>query len=56
MNDNAFSLESISQLRSEAHSTIRHHAAEIVGISSAIGDVDAALRLADLIDGSAVRE
>ena len=45
MNDNAFSLKSISQLRSEAHSTIRHHAAEIVSISSAISDVDAALRL-----------
>ena len=45
MNDNTLSLESISRLRSEAHATIRHHAAEIVSLSSAIGDVDAALRL-----------
>ena len=45
MDPNALSLESISRLRSEAHATIRHHAAEIVSLSSAIGDVDAALRL-----------
>ena len=43
MDSNALSLESISRLRSEAHATIRHHAAEIVSLSSAI--VDAALRL-----------
>ena len=46
MNSNHLSLESISSLRFEAHATIRHHAAEIVSISSAISDVDAALRLA----------
>ena len=40
-----FSLESISLLRSEAHATIRHHAAEIVSLSSSISDVDTALRL-----------
>lgn len=43
--DNALSLDRISQLRSEAHATIRYHAAEIVSLSSAISDVDAALRL-----------
>lgn len=43
--DNALSLDRISQPRSEAHATIRHHAAEIVSLSSAITDVDAALRL-----------
>ena len=72
--DNTLSLESISRLRSEAHATIRHHAAEIISISSAITDIDAALmlsiaersidesqhlvdaarRLAALLDGSAV--
>ena len=46
MNDNTLSLESISRLKSEAHATIRHHAAEIVSLSSAVSDVDAALRLA----------
>ena len=45
MNSNTLSLESISRLRSEAHATIRHHAAEIVSLSSAITDVDASLRL-----------
>ena len=40
-----FSLDAISKLKGEAHATIRHHAAEIVSLSSAIGDVDAALRL-----------
>ena len=45
MNSNHLSLESISRLRSEAHATIRHLAAEIISISSAISDVDAALRL-----------
>ena len=45
MNDNTLSLESISRLRSEAHATIRHHAAEIVSISSAITDVDADIQL-----------
>ena len=45
MDSNTLSLESISNLRSEAHAAIRHHAAEIVSLSSAIGDVDAALRL-----------
>ena len=45
MDSNTLSLESISRLRSEAHATIRHRAAEIVSISSAISDVDAALRL-----------
>ena len=43
--DNALSLDRISRLRSEAHATIRHHAAEIVSLSSAITDVDACLRL-----------
>ena len=45
MHSNHLSLESISRLRSEAHATIRHHAAEILSLTSAIGDVDAALRL-----------
>ena len=45
MNSNTLSLESISRLRSEAHATIRHHAAEIVSLSSAITDVDAAIQL-----------
>jgi len=45
MNSNTLSLESISSLRSEAHATIRHHAAEIVSLSSAITDVDAAIQL-----------
>ena len=44
-NHNTLSLESISKLRSEAHATIKHHAAEIISISSAIGEVDAALQL-----------
>ena len=43
MDSNHLSLESISRLRSEAHATIRHHAAEIISLSSAIGDIDAAL-------------
>ena len=38
-----FSLEAISKIKGEAHATIRNHAAEIVSLSSAIGDVDAAL-------------
>lgn len=45
MNSNTLSLESISRLRSEAHATIRHHAAEIISLSSAITDVDAAIQL-----------
>ena len=76
MDSNGFSLDSILRLRSEAHASIRHHAAEIVSLSSAISDVDAALmltiaersideqqhlvdaarRLASLLDGSAVAE
>ena len=44
--DNALSFTDIARLKSEAHATIRHHAAEIVSLSSAITDVDAALRLA----------
>lgn len=40
-----FSLDAISKLRAEAHAAIRHHAAEIVSISSAVADVDACLRL-----------
>ena len=75
-NDNTLSLESISRLRSEAHATIRRRATEIVALSSAIADVDAALmltiaersvdesqalvdaarRLAALLDGSAVAQ
>ena len=43
MDSNHLSLESISRLRPEAHATIRHHAAEIISLSSAIGDIDAAL-------------
>ena len=43
--DNALSLDRISRLRSEAHAAIRHHAAEIISISSAITDIDAALML-----------
>ena len=46
LNCNGFSLEAISKMKGEAHATIRHHAAEIVSLSSAISDVDAALRLA----------
>ena len=46
MNSNTLSLESISNLRSEAHAAIRIHAAEIVSLSSAVSDVDACLRLA----------
>ena len=45
MDSNHLSLESISRLRSEAHATIRFHAAEIISISSAIGEVDTALQL-----------
>ena len=45
MDSNTLSLESISRLRSEAHASVRHHAAEILSLTSAIGDVDAALRL-----------
>lgn len=45
MDGNTLSLESISRLRSVAHATIRHHAAEIISISSAIVEVDAALQL-----------
>ena len=76
MDSNTLSLESISRLRSEAHASVRHHAAEILSLTSAIGDVDAALRLtiaersidesqalvdaarrlAALLDGSAVGE
>ena len=43
MDSNTLSLESISRLRSEAHATIRHHAAEITSLSSALTDVDVAL-------------
>ena len=43
--DNALSLDRISRLRSEAHATIRHYAAVILSLSSAITDVDAALML-----------
>ena len=45
MDSNGFSLESISRLRGEAHATIRHHAAEIVSLSTAITDVDTAIQL-----------
>ena len=45
MNHNTLSLESISRLRSEAHATIRHHAAEIVSLSAGLSDVDAAIQL-----------
>lgn len=45
MDSNTLSLESISRLRSEGHATIKHHAAEIISISSAITDVDAAIQL-----------
>ena len=41
--DNGFSLDAISKLKGEAHATIRHHAGQIVSLSAAIGDVDAAL-------------
>ena len=45
MDSNTLSLESISNLRSEAHAAIRVYAAEIISISSAITDIDAALML-----------
>ena len=45
MNSNTLSLESISNLRSEAHAAIRIHAAEIVSLSAGISDVDAAIQL-----------
>ncbi len=73
--DNSLSLARIIALRGEAHAEIRHHADEIVSLSSAISDVDAAIqltiaersvdesqalvdaarRLATLLDGSAVQ-
>lgn len=43
--DNTLSLTKILALRGEAHAEIRHHAAEIVSLSSAITDVDVALVL-----------
>ena len=46
MDSNGFSRESIVRLRSEAHATIRHHAAQIFSLSTVISDVDAAMRLA----------
>ena len=52
--DNALSLDRISRLRSEAHASVRHHAAEILSLTSAIGDVDAALRLT--IDSRSIDE
>ena len=45
MDSNTLSLESISRLRSEAHASVRHHAAEILSLTSAITDIDAALML-----------
>ena len=45
MDSNGFSLESTVRIRAEAFAHIRHHAAEIVSLSSAISDVDAALML-----------
>ena len=34
--DNSLSLDRISRLRSEAHATIRHRAAEVISISAAL--------------------
>jgi hypothetical protein len=45
MPDNMLSLESISNLRSEAHAAIRVYAAEIISLSAGVSDVDACLRL-----------
>ncbi len=42
---NNLDLASVMRLVGEAHATIRHHAAEIISLSMAIGDVDAALRI-----------
>lgn len=38
-------LASVMRLADEAHAYIRHHAAEAISLSSAISDLDAALRL-----------
>ena len=45
LNCNGFSLEAISKMKGEAHAEIRHHAAEIIALSDAVSDLDAALRL-----------
>ena len=38
-------LAKIMRLVGEGHATIRHHGAEIINLSSAITDIDAAMRL-----------
>ncbi len=38
-------LAAIMRQQCEAHASIRHHAAGIIALSMAIGDVDAALRI-----------
>ena len=43
--DNALSLDRISRLRSEAHATIRHHAAAIELLASGLETPAACLRL-----------
>ena len=44
--DNTLSLDRISQMRSAAHASIRHHAAEIALLASALENLDAAIRMA----------
>ncbi len=56
--DNTLSLTKILALRGEAHASIRHHAAEIISLSSALCDVDActaSCRLASFLESEGQR-